>query len=160
MLFHTLSESDSAPNDAGGVRDGSWSRAAGAGLMKGPRMQSKRELLTTVYAAFNRRDIDGVLALMRPNVDWPNGMEGGRLHGCDEVRAYWMRLWGILDPHVEPVRLKDDATGNTVVDVHQVIRDLSGSILRDQIVQHVYTFRDGLIERMDIPNLTEPTRES
>jgi ketosteroid isomerase-like protein len=124
-------------------------------------MQSRRELLTAVYAAFNRRDIEQVLALMRPDVDWPNGMEGGRVHGCDEVRAYWRRQWGIIDPHVEPVRVEDDETGNTVVDVHQVIRDLSGNILKDQIVQHVYSFRDGMIERMDIrkPN-TAPTRES
>ena len=113
-------------------------------------MQSKPELLTAVYAAFNQRDIDRVLALMRPDVDWPNGMEGGRLHGRDEVRAYWRRQWGILDPHVEPVRIEDNEAGNTVVDVHQVVRDLSGKILKDQIVQHVYSFRDGLIERMEI----------
>lgn len=124
-------------------------------------MHSRRELLTAVYAAFNGRDIERVLALMRADVDWPNGMEGGRVHGCDEVRAYWKRQWGIIDPHVEPVRIEDDATGNTVVDVHQVVRDLSGNILKDQIVQHVYSFRDGLIERMDIrkPD-TRPIRES
>jgi hypothetical protein len=113
-------------------------------------MQSKPELLTAVYAAFNQRDIDRVLVLMRPDVDWPNGMEGGRVHGRDEVRAYWKRQWGILDPHVEPVRIEDNEAGNTVVDVHQVVRDLSGKILKDQIVQHVYSFRDGLIDRMDI----------
>jgi len=27
-------------------------------------------------------------------VDWPNGMEGGRVHGHAEVRAYWTRQWG------------------------------------------------------------------
>jgi ketosteroid isomerase-like protein len=109
-------------------------------------MQSKRDLLTAVYAAFNKRDTDEVLALMRPEVDW----EGGRVHGCNEVRAYWRRQWNISDPHVEPVLMQDDEAGNIVVDVHQIVRDLSGNILRDQIVQHVYSFRDGLIERMDI----------
>lgn len=114
-------------------------------------MQSKRELLTVVYAAFNKRDIDAVLAVMGPDVDWPNGMEGGRVHGREEVRAYWRRQWGIIDPHVEPVRMEDDEVGNIVVHVHQVVRDLSGKILlKDEIVQHVYSFRDGLIERMDI----------
>ena len=103
-----------------------------------------------MYATFNRRDIDGVLALMRPDVDWPNGMEGGRVHGYDEVRAYWKRQWGMIDPHVEPMRMEEDEAGNTVVDVHQVVRDLSGKILKDQIVQHVYSFRDGLVERMEI----------
>lgn len=113
-------------------------------------MQLRRDLLTKVYAAFNRRDIDSVLVRMRPDVDWPNGMEGGRVHGHDEVRAYWRRQWSMIDPRVEPLGIEDDEAGNTVVDVHQVIRDLSGNILKDQVVQHVYFFRDGLIERMDI----------
>ncbi|HXT86335.1 MAG TPA: nuclear transport factor 2 family protein [Verrucomicrobiae bacterium] len=115
-------------------------------------MQSREELLKNVYAAFNRRDMDAVLALMRPDVDWPNGMEGGRVHGRDEVRAYWTRQWSMIDPRVEPVSMADDEAGNTVVDVHQVVRDLSGKMLKDQIVRHVYSFRDGLIERMDIRN--------
>jgi hypothetical protein len=115
-------------------------------------MPSRHELLANVYAAFNRRDIDAVLALMRADVDWPNGMEGGRVHGREEVRAYWTRQWSIIDPHVEPVSMEDDRHGNIVVDVHQVVRDLSGKILKDQTVQHVYSFRDGLIERMDIRN--------
>ena len=46
--------------------------------------------------------------------------------------------------------MADDETGVTVVDVHQVVRDLSGNILVDQMVQHVYSIQDGLIERMDI----------
>lgn len=113
-------------------------------------MPSRKDLLATVYAAFNRRDIDGVLVLMCADVDWPNGMEGGRVHGWDEVRAYWRRQWGLIDPYVEPVRMEDDAAGNTVVQAHQVVRDLSGNIVKDLMVQHVYSFRDGLIERMDI----------
>ena|SRR5690348_2307668 len=113
-------------------------------------MQSRHQQLATIYAAFNGRDIDAVLALMRPDVDWPNGMEGGRVHGCDEVRAYWKRQWGLIDPHVDPVSMLDDDAGHTIVDVRQVVRDLAGKILTDQIVQHVYSFRDGLIERMDI----------
>lgn len=77
-------------------------------------------------------------------------MEGGRVHGCDEVRAYWRRQWDSLDPNVSPVHIEENAAGRTVVDVHQVIRDLSGNILKNQMVQHEYFFRDGLIERMDI----------
>ncbi|MGB0123716.1 MAG: nuclear transport factor 2 family protein [Silvibacterium sp.] len=116
-------------------------------------MESKRELIRAVYAAFNRRDIDGVFARMHPNVDWPNGMEGGREHGYDEVRSYWTRQWGIVNPHVVPVGIEDDASGKTVVDVHQVVRDLAGNVILDQMVQHVYSIRDGLIERMDIREL-------
>lgn len=113
-------------------------------------MKVESGLLTAAYAAFNRRDIDAVLALMRPDVDWPNGMEGGRVHGHDGVRAYWKRQWAILDPHVDPIGMAADEAGNIVVDVHQVARDLSGKVLVDQMVRHVYTIRQGLIERMDI----------
>jgi ketosteroid isomerase-like protein len=113
-------------------------------------MKSAPELLREAYAAFNLRDIDGVLELMRADVDWPNGMEGGRVHGQEEVRAYWTRQWATVDPHVEPVRIVEGGPDEAVVEVHQVVRDLAGKILMDQVVQHVYRIRDGLIERMDI----------
>jgi hypothetical protein len=29
--------------------------------------------LRSLYAAFNARDVDAALAVMTPNVDWPNG---------------------------------------------------------------------------------------
>jgi hypothetical protein len=110
----------------------------------------KRELLILTYRAFNARDVEAVLAMMHPNVDWPNGMEGGRVHGHSEVRNYWRRQWGMVDPHVEPIGFEEDEAGRTVVDVHQVVRDLSGNILMDRTVQHVYSIRGDLIERMDI----------
>jgi len=115
-------------------------------------MSANRELLTIAYEAFNARDIDAVLALMHPDVDWPNGMEGGRVIGRDNVRGYWRRQWELLDPRVEPIHFEDGSSGRTIVEVHQVIRDLAGNPLADQTVHHVYSIRDGLIERMDILN--------
>jgi hypothetical protein len=110
----------------------------------------ERKVLAEAYRDFNARRIDAVLSRMQPSVDWPNGMEGGRVHGHDEVRAYWTRQWGMLDPHVEPVQIDVNPDGRTVVQVHQVVRDLRGNLLADSIVHHVYTFRDGLIELMEI----------
>ena len=54
------------------------------------------DLITKTYAAFNARDIESVLAVMHPDVDWPNGWEGERVRGHDEVRKYWT-----LPPHDE-----------------------------------------------------------
>lgn len=113
-------------------------------------MRTKRGLLKDAYSAFNRRDIDAVLALMSADVDWPNAMEGVRVLGHGEVRDYWTKQWKLLDPRVEPVRIEDDEEGRTVVDVHQVVKDLDGKLLLDQMVQHVYVIEDGLIARMDI----------
>jgi ketosteroid isomerase-like protein len=113
-------------------------------------MQSNAEILTAVYAAFNRRDIDGVFAYMHPDVDWPNAMEGGRVHGLDEVRAYWTRQWNLLNPRVDPVGIRDQEDRTTLVDVHQVVRDLAGKLLVDHMVKHIYSIQNGLIARMDI----------
>lgn len=111
---------------------------------------NKSELLKKAYAAFNARDIDGALATMRPDVAWPNGMEGGTVHGHDGVRAYWTRQWGMIDPHVDPQTFDLESSGDVVVGVHQVVRDLSGKVLLDRMVEHVYSLKDGLIESMTI----------
>ena len=108
------------------------------------------EPLISAYEAFNARDIDRALAAMHRDVQWPNGMEGGWLHGRDAVRAYWTRQWSMIDPRVEPRRFRMDDGGRVVVDVHQVVRDRAGTIVTDQMVQHVYDLEDGLIRRMEI----------
>jgi nuclear transport factor 2 (NTF2) superfamily protein len=108
------------------------------------------QLLRRAYAGFNARDIASTLATMRPDVAWPNGMEGGYVHGHDAVRAYWTRQWTMIDPHVEPVVFTQDDEGRIRVDVHQLVRDLSGTVLMDQKVTHRYTLREGLIVTMEI----------
>ena len=113
-------------------------------------MGDKQALIARAYAAFNERDIDGVLALMTEDVNWPKASEGGRAVGKEEIRAYWTRQWGEFDPRVEPIEVVDDARGKTEVRVHQVVKSLKGDVLLDGEVWHVYTIANGLIERMDI----------
>ena len=108
------------------------------------------KLLRRVYALFNSREIESVLAAMHPDVVWANGMEGGHVHGRDEVRSYWKRQWAIVDPHVEPVEISPNGTGEFVINVHQVVHDLKGNLLADRLVIHVFQMRNGLIERFDI----------
>jgi len=107
-------------------------------------------LLDRIYAAFNARDIDAVLAVMHPNVEWPNGMEYGSVYGHGGIREYWTRQWRMIDPHVEPRSYSSEQDGRAAVDVHQVVRDLAGNVLKDHVVQHVYEFDGGLIKSMEI----------
>ena len=113
-------------------------------------MSPEEQLLRRAYEAFNARDIESALALMHADVDWPNGMEGGRERGHAAVRAYWTRQFGLIDSHVEPVGFGVDDEGRVVVEVHQVVRDLDGAVLSDGRVRHVYRFRDGLVAEMQI----------
>jgi len=113
-------------------------------------MSDDVELLRRVYALFNGRDIESVLAAMHPDVVWANGMEGGHVHGRDEVRSYWKRQWAKIDPHVEPIEISPIGKGEVVVKVHQVVRDPKGNLLADGVVIHVFQIQNGLIQRFDI----------
>jgi ketosteroid isomerase-like protein len=113
------------------------------------------ELLQRIYAAFNRRDIESVLAAMQDTVDWPNGMEGGRVLGKAAVRDYWRRQFEVLDPNVEPKNFTKEADGRIAIDVHQVVHDKSGKLVVDQMIQHEYEIRDGLIQRMEIREVAQ-----
>jgi hypothetical protein len=70
-------------------------------------MAANRTLIEQAYSAFNRRGIDGALALMTENVSWPKASEGGRAFGKEVIRAYWTRQWGEFDGHVEPLEINE-----------------------------------------------------
>jgi hypothetical protein len=72
------------------------------------------------------------------------------VHGREAVRSYWTRQFARIDPRVEPVRFTPGPGGWTVVDVHQVVRDRAGAVLKDEIVQHAYLIEDGLVRTMEI----------
>ena len=111
---------------------------------------SSEELLRRAYVAFNTRDIDTALALMHLDVDWPNAMAGGRVHGHEAVRKYWERQFSVIDSNVEPEAFEELADGRISVTVRQRVRDLDGTMISDGQVRHVYEVRNGLITRMDI----------
>jgi len=108
------------------------------------------ESFRKLYAAFNARDIDTVLSALGPDVDWENGMEGGRVHGRDAVRAYWERQFTLIDGRVEPQAFEELPDGRVSVTVRQRVRDLEGNLLSEGEVRHIYELREGLITRMDI----------
>ena len=118
-------------------------------------MSDDVELLRRLYALFNARDIDEVLAApWQPDVGWANGMEGGHVHGRHEVRRYWERQWAVVNPHVEPVEISPNGKGEVVFKVHQLVRDLKGDLLAGRLVIHVFQMRKGLVQRFDIRDVS------
>jgi ketosteroid isomerase-like protein len=113
-------------------------------------MAGEEKLLRELYARFNAREMEAVLAAMHEDVVWANGMEGGHVHGREGVRAYWTRQWQMVDPRVDPVAIARDADGAMVVEVHQVVHDKSGNLVVDAMVGHIFRIEDGLIRRFDI----------
>ncbi|HLL65588.1 MAG TPA: nuclear transport factor 2 family protein [Micromonosporaceae bacterium] len=109
-----------------------------------------QELLATLYAAFNERDFPTLLAAMTQDVSWPNGWEGGVVHGRDQVISYWRRQWAEIDPTVVPIAFAAEPDGRIAVTVRQVVHDKSGAPLADHTVTHVYRLNDGLVAEMEI----------
>jgi hypothetical protein len=112
--------------------------------------------LRSLYAAFNARDIDAVLAATSQDVDWPNAWEGGRMRGREAMRAYWTRQWAAIDPRVEPRTIAMRPDGSVSVDVHQVVRTLEGQIVAENDVVHLYEIRGGFVTRMDVVEPRSP----
>jgi hypothetical protein len=118
------------------------------------------ELLKAAYAAFNARDIDAGLATMAPDVAWPRAFKGGFIRGHQAVRAYWTAQWSEIDPHVEPVSFHRESDGRVLVDVHQIVRDLAGTVLADVHVGHRFTVANGLLQAMEVCSLPSSGRGS
>ena len=110
----------------------------------------RQALIFQLYAAFNKRDIGRTLAFMSEDVSWPKASEGGRVVGKDAISQYWMRQWAEYDPLVNVLEVITQESGRIDVKVHQLVKDLKGNILSDTELWHVYSFKNGLINRMEI----------
>ena len=113
-------------------------------------MSTLISILEEAYERFNRRDIAGLLALMTPNVTWPNGWEGGFVKGPQAVQEYWMRQWKELNPVVNPLAFVTLNDESIQVKVHQVVHDMTGNLVVDGFVYHTYTFKSNKIHQMEI----------
>ncbi|CAM5544080.1 hypothetical protein SALBM311S_06493 [Streptomyces alboniger] len=80
-------------------------------------MPAAREaLLRRMYELFSTDERDSFVAhCLAPDVDWPNVLDGVRLRGHDEVRAYWARQFAAGHPLVRLEALRLDGDGEAVV---------------------------------------------
>lgn len=117
-----------------------------------------KETIEKAYTAFNQRNIDNALSTMQPDVQWSKAWEGGYISGHDEIKQYWTRQWTEINPKVEPIGFEERDNGSLEVQVHQNVKDLQGNLMFDGTVKHVYTFKDGLIQTMDIEWVGQPTK--
>jgi hypothetical protein len=120
-------------------------------------MADIKTVIEQAYSAFNKRDIDGALALMTEDVSWPKASEGGRVVGKKEIRAYWTRQWREFDGRVEPLAITEVDGGKIRVRVHQLVKNLQGEVLWDGEVLHVFTVNSGFIAAMTLGDEADVT---
>lgn len=113
-------------------------------------MNANQEFLQSLYDAFNKREIETLISLMRPDVKWANGVEGGFVHGRDAVREYWTNQFKTIRAELETLKFETDANNRNVVTVHQIIKDVQGNVLADATVHQIFTIENGLISVYEI----------
>jgi SnoaL-like domain len=112
-------------------------------------METNRHLFQELYKNFNNRRIDLVISQMTPDVKWANGMDGGYVYGHDGVREYWTRQFNIVKSQVTPVRI-DVENDSVKIKVHQVVHDLEGNLIADEMVDHHFYLNNGKISEFII----------
>jgi nuclear transport factor 2 (NTF2) superfamily protein len=111
-------------------------------------MTGTQDLVRRMYAAYNGRDAEGLLALLTDDADWPDGQV--RLHGKDELRDYWRRQWTRTHTHDEPSEPVDLGGGRIAVRVDQTVCTPDGTPVSTGRFRHLFQIRDGFAARLDI----------
>lgn len=108
------------------------------------------DLVRQAYSAFNARDVDAAVALMDPDVDWPNVPDGGYVHGQEQVRKHWREQFRQADPRIEVAGIAEKSDSRVEAHVRQIVRGLDGSKLSDDHAVHVFTIAGNRIKRMEV----------
>ena len=112
-------------------------------------MPELQQYFEELYKNFNDRETDLVIANMSTEVKWANGMEGGYVYGHTGVREYWTRQFSMVSSKVTPIEIKQE-DGSVTIKVHQVVHDLNGNLLGDEIVRHIFKLENDKIVSFDI----------
>jgi hypothetical protein len=113
-------------------------------------MSANKTFLQNLYDAFNKREIETIIASMRTDVKWANGLEGGFVYGRDAVREYWTNQFKDIQPELEILGFETDEKNRDVVTVHQIVKDLQGNMLADATIHQIFTIENGLISLYEI----------
>jgi ketosteroid isomerase-like protein len=100
--------------------------------------------------AFNRRDLEGFLALADPDVVGISrvlAIEGGSYRGHDGTREWWRDLLGVFpDFRIEVVWVRD-AGNMTVSELRNSAHGEGGAAPLEEFVWQVSEWRDGRVVR-------------
>jgi ketosteroid isomerase-like protein len=115
--------------------------------------RTDEEIVREAYTAFNNRDIDHAVALMDPEVSWPDVVDGGSVRGRDGVRRHWREVFATAEPRIELGGIERRPDRSIAAHVRQVVSGPDGQTISDEHLLHVFRIDDELITRMDV----EPT---
>ena len=115
--------------------------------------QENVEIVRRITEAWNHQQIQDILTLADPEVEYvnaPEAVEPGTRRGHDALAAVARMQWQSLpDGHQEIDRLHD--RGDEIISVGRVSRLMPGSDARiDNPILLSWTIRDGLVTRIEV----------
>ena len=113
-------------------------------------MTDRKARINDLCNAMNDQAIETALGLLHPDVDWQDLMTPGRRQGLAAVRAYWEEVFGLVSPASSILETRSDGPDRIIVTFLHSIRDRQGKLWSEETTTQVFTFRDGLIVRMDL----------
>lgn len=113
-------------------------------------MTDREARITDLWTALNHQDFEAGLRLLHPDVDWQDIIDGGRLNGIAAVRAYWARINALLTSDSSPITYRLIGEDRIAARMLHSVRDKQGKLWTEEALTQAFTFRDGLIIRMDL----------
>ncbi len=115
--------------------------------------QENVEIIRRLVDAWNRQDIDGILALIHPDgeyVNAPAAVEPGTRRGHDEIVAVMRKQWDILSGASQEIDRFHDR-GEEIITEGRVSRTMPGSDTRiSNPLLMSWKFRDGELIRLEM----------
>lgn len=109
---------------------------------------SVEALLSALYNAIDRQDIDAVMALFEPDARTPDGLESETLVGHDQIRAYYLRQFALIHVSLSLLSTRQMPDGRVEACLHVQVRGAQGGPWGEGQIQATYRLRAGRISEM------------
>lgn len=86
------------------------------------------DLIRSGYERLNEQDLESILVLVTHDIEWPDAVNNSVLHGTDELRGYFRRMFAFTRPRVtvgDVIEIGDAVVATT----YQQFYDLEGKLL-------------------------------
>jgi len=112
-------------------------------------MTAGHDLIRRYFDAIGREDVEAAMACIHPEADILDQVEGGRLRGSAQIRAYLLRAFEMIRSDNSVADFTKDAHGDVEVTVNHHVTSRDGNLWHDGPQSYRVSFRDGLIVRLD-----------
>jgi len=105
-------------------------------------------LLTALYDAIDRQDLEAVVALFGPDARIPDSLESVTVVGRDQIRAYYLRQFATIQVGTSLLSTRRLPDGRFEADLHVQLRGAAGGSWGERRVKATYRIDDGKISEM------------